>query len=118
MINGIRPEHYISTLWSWSAAVSQHLDRTCPTWRRGVTEDAISIGGVDLADPSTYESCMPHEAFSELRRRAPVALHPYQDGPGFLALTGYDEVQAVSRDSATWSSQAKGVMFHVRPPTK
>jgi cytochrome P450 len=81
-----------------------------------VTEDAISIGGVDLADPDTYESGMPYEAFRELRRRAPVAWHPYKDGPGFLALTRYDEVQAVSRDSATWSSQAKGVMFHVPPP--
>ena len=39
-----------------------------------------------------------------------------KDEPGFLALTGYNEVQAVSRDSATWSSQAKGVMFHDLPP--
>jgi cytochrome P450 len=80
-----------------------------------VTKDAFSIGGVDLADPSTYESGVPYEAFRELRRRAPVAWHPYKDGPGFLALTGYEEIQAVSRDSAAWSSQAKGVMFHVPP---
>ena len=80
-----------------------------------MTEDAISIGGVDLADPHTYESGMPYEAFRELRRRAPVAWHPYKDGPGFLALTGYDEVQAVSRDSATWSSQAKGVSYEISP---
>lgn len=78
-------------------------------------EDAIRIGGVDLADPATYESGVPYEAFSELRRRAPVAWHPYKDGPGFLALTGYDEVQAVSRDSETWSSEAKGIVFE--PPT-
>jgi cytochrome P450 len=81
-----------------------------------VTADAISIGGVDLADPHTYESGMPYEAFRELRHRAPVAWHPYKDGPGFLALTGYDEVQAVSRDSATWSSQAKGAVFEIPPP--
>lgn len=80
-----------------------------------MAEDAISIGGVDLADPDTYGSGMPYEAFRELRRRAPVAWHPYRDEPGFLALTGYDEIQAVSRDSATWSSQARGVMFHVPP---
>jgi cytochrome P450 len=78
-----------------------------------VTEDAISIGGVDLADPGTYQSGMPYEAFRELRLRAPVAWHPYKNGPGFLALTGYDEVQAVSRDSATWSSQSKGVSYEV-----
>jgi cytochrome P450 len=80
-----------------------------------VIEDAISIGGVDLADPATYESGVPYQAFSELRRRAPVAWHPYKDGPGFLALTGYDEVQAVSRDSETWSSQINGIVFE--PPT-
>ncbi len=55
----------------------------------------------------------PYEAFRKLRERAPVAWHPYKDGPGFFALTGYDEVHAVSRDSATWSSQAKGVMLSV-----
>ena len=81
-----------------------------------VAEDAISIGGVDLADPDTYVAGMPFEAFRELRRRAPVAWHPYQDGPGFLVLTGYDEVLAVSRDSATWSSQTAGVFFEVPRP--
>ena len=79
-------------------------------------EDAISIGGVDLADPGTYASGMPYDAFRELRRRAPVAWHPYGDGPGFLALTGYAEILAVSRDSATWSSQASGVFFEPAQP--
>ena len=81
-----------------------------------VAEDAISIGGVDLADPETYVAGMPFDAFRELRRRAPVAWHPHKDGPGFLALTGYDEVLAVSRDSATWSSQTAGVFFEVPRP--
>jgi cytochrome P450 len=81
-----------------------------------VAHDAISIGGVDLTDPDTYLSGMPYDAFRELRRRAPVAWHPYGDGPGFLALTGYDEILAVSRDSATWSSQASGVFFEPAGP--
>ena len=81
-----------------------------------MTEDAISIGGVNLADPGTYESGMPYEAFRKLRERAPVAWHPYKDGPGFLALTGYDEVLMVSRDSATWSSETDGVYFDVPGP--
>jgi cytochrome P450 len=59
---------------------------------------------------------MPYEAFRELRQRAPVAWHPSKDGPGFLALTGYDEVLAVSRDSATWSSQQTGVFLDVPRP--
>jgi cytochrome P450 len=59
---------------------------------------------------------MPFDAFRKLRECAPVAWHPYKDGPGFLALTGYDEVFAVSRDSATWSSEATGVYFDVPGP--
>ncbi|HEX2401580.1 MAG TPA: cytochrome P450 [Mycobacterium sp.] len=59
---------------------------------------------------------MPYEAFRELRRRAPVAWHPFKDGPGFLALTGYDDVLAVSRDSTTWSSQETGVFYDIPLP--
>jgi cytochrome P450 len=81
-----------------------------------VTEDAISVGGVDLADPDTYLAGTPFDAFRKLRESAPVAWHPYKDGPGFLALTGYDEVYAVSRDSATWSSEATAVYFDVPGP--
>ena len=81
-----------------------------------MAEDAISIGGVDLTDPGTYQAGMPYGAFRELRQRAPVAWHPTRDGPGFLALTGYDEVLAVSRDSATWSSQETGVFLDAPRP--
>ena len=81
-----------------------------------MVEDAVSISGVDLTDPDTYLAGMPHEAFRELRRRAPVAWHPFKDGPGFLALTGYDEVLAVSRDSAIRSSQETGVFYDVPLP--
>jgi cytochrome P450 len=81
-----------------------------------VTEDAISIGGVDLADVNTYAKGMPYDAFRKLRERAPVAWHPYKEGPGFLALTGYDDVLAVSRDSTTWSSETGGVNFDVPGP--
>jgi cytochrome P450 len=52
----------------------------------------------------------------QARERAPVAWHPYKNGAGFLALTGYDEVLAVSRDSATWSSEMDAVYFDVPGP--
>lgn len=81
-----------------------------------MTGDAIHIGGLDLTDPATYQPGVPHEAFRELRRRAPVAWHPYKDETGFWALTGYEEVQAVSRDSETWSSQANGIVFELPTP--
>ncbi|WP_081290003.1 cytochrome P450 [Mycobacterium colombiense] len=81
-----------------------------------MTEDAISIGGVDLTDPHIYAQGIPYEAYRALRERMPVAWHPYKGGPGFLALTGYDEVYAVSRDSATWSSEATAVWFDTPDP--
>jgi cytochrome P450 len=81
-----------------------------------MVEDAISIGGVDLADPDTYVAGMPYEAFRELRQRAPIAWHPFKGGAGFLAVTGYDEVLTVSRDSTTWSSQTTGVFYDVPLP--
>jgi cytochrome P450 len=87
-----------------------------PAGRWGLIDDAISIGGVSLADPRTYSEGMPYEAFRKLRERAPVAWHPYKDGTGFLALTCYDEILAVSHDSATWSSEMDGVHFDVPGP--
>jgi len=33
-----------------------------------VAEDAISIGGVDLTDPGTYQAGMRYEAFREVRQ--------------------------------------------------
>lgn len=80
------------------------------------SEDAISIGGVDLADPDTYLTGMPYSAFHKLRSRAPVAWHPYGDKPGFWAVTAYDDVLAVSRDSETWSSQATGSFLDIPAP--
>lgn len=79
-------------------------------------DDALSIGGVDLADAGTYQAGMPYQAFELLRQRAPVAWHPGKDGPGFWALTAYDDILAVSRDSTTWSSQRTGVNFDVPSP--
>ncbi len=77
--------------------------------------DAITVGGVDLTEPDVYLAGMPYDAFRELRHRAPVAWHPHGD-TGFWALTRYDDIYAVSRDSETWSSQATGVFFDVPAP--
>jgi cholest-4-en-3-one 26-monooxygenase len=52
-----------------------------------------------------WERGVPHEAFELLRREAPVFRHPEPDGTGFWALTRHADVVAVSRDSATYSSE-------------
>jgi hypothetical protein len=63
VINGMCPELAVPRYGFVGNAVPS-LGRSLPSGEAGVTEDAISIGGVDLADPGTYESGMPYEAFA------------------------------------------------------
>jgi len=53
---------------------------------------------IDLLDPASFADGQPHEQFRWLRDNAPVYRHPEPDGPGFWALTRYDDVRDVGRD--------------------
>lgn len=64
----------------------------------------MQLADIDLL-ADTWEHGVPHEQFDLLRREAPVFRHPEPDGPGFWAVTRHADVVAVSRDSATWSSE-------------
>src|SRR5262249_33714652 len=61
---------------------------------------------------------VPHEWFTYLRHNAPVYKHPEPDGPGFWVVTKYDDVVAVGRDGATYSSDQRrgGVVGLEQPP--
>jgi cytochrome P450 len=73
-----------------------------------VREDLSSI---DIASPEVYEQGVPHERFRLLRERDPVHWHPWSwSGGGFWAITKYDDVVAISKDSETFSS-AKGHIY-------
>ena len=79
--------------------------------------DALEIGGVDLTLAETYMGGVPHAAFARLRAEAPIAWHPEPDGgPGFWVLTRHADTLTVSRDSATFSSWAGGMMIADSPP--
>jgi cytochrome P450 len=65
---------------------------------------------LDVLDPETFRDGPPHEAFRRLRAEAPVCRHPEREGPGFWLLSRHADVVAVSRDHATFSSYAGGVM--------
>jgi hypothetical protein len=41
-----------------------------------LTDDAISIGGVDLTDPDTYAAGVPFDTFRKLRECSTAAWHP------------------------------------------
>jgi cytochrome P450 len=59
---------------------------------------------IDLLAPASFSDGQPHEQFRWLRQNEPVSRHPEPDGPGFWAVTRYDDVRVVGRDHETFSS--------------
>ena len=70
---------------------------------------------VDIFDPDIYVQDVPHEAFRVLRAEAPVYFHPEPGGPGFWAVTRYDDLVAISKDPATFSSWKGGTNIQDYP---
>ena len=68
---------------------------------------------VDLTDPTVFSSRggYTHEAFAEMREKAPVMWHPEQVGAGFWAVTSYDLVKKVELDPVIYSSQRGGILM-------
>ncbi|MFF4260223.1 cytochrome P450 [Streptomyces sp. NPDC001663] len=72
--------------------------------------------GPDLGHPDTYRDGVPHGLFAELRRTRPVAWieeppsEGFAGGPGFWAVTRYEDIVTVSRDPAVFSSH-QGATF-------
>jgi cytochrome P450 len=61
---------------------------------------------IALLDPASFEGGQPHAQFRWLRERDPVHRHAEPDGgPGFWAVTRYDDVRAVSRNHAVFSNE-------------
>jgi cytochrome P450 len=60
---------------------------------------------IDLLDPHTFSHGHPLDQYEWLREHAPAYWHDEPDGPGFWAVTRYDDVAAVGRDPKTFSSE-------------
>jgi len=58
----------------------------------------------DLLDPATFAAGHPLALYRELRETSPVHRNPEPRGPGFWALTRYDDVYAVDHDFQNFSS--------------
>jgi cytochrome P450 len=69
---------------------------------------ATDLLAVDLLDHDRFADHEPWEAFDLLQREAPVYFHPEPGGRGFWALTRYDDVATVLRDTKTFSSEVGG----------
>ncbi|MEZ5230953.1 MAG: hypothetical protein R2710_31030 [Acidimicrobiales bacterium] len=66
----------------------------------------MPVTHIDLHDHRSFAGGQPHEAFDWLRTNDPVHRHaePADEGPGFWALTRYDDVKEVGRDAERFSS--------------
>lgn len=66
---------------------------------------------IDLVSTSTFAHGHPWEQYAWLRANDPVHWHPEPEGPGFWAITKYDDIRTISRQPRTFSSYARGVMM-------
>jgi len=71
----------------------------------------MQLSDVNLTDPDIFEKGVPHEMFRVLRNEAPVFWHEEEDGPGFWAITKYDDVKYVGRHPRLYSSEKKGTLM-------
>lgn len=69
---------------------------------------------VDLLDPASYDGGQPHDQFRWLREHDPVHRHAEPGtGPGYWAITRYEDVRAVSRNHEV-SSNEPSIMIEDR----
>jgi len=65
---------------------------------------------VDLSDSRSYVPGVPHAWLAHLRRHDPVHWQDEAGGPGFWAVTRYEDCVTVNRDYERFSSAVRGTM--------
>jgi cholest-4-en-3-one 26-monooxygenase len=81
-------------------------------------EKDVRLEDINLLDRDVFAQGVPHEWFTYLRAHHPVFRHPEPHGPGFWVVSKYADVQAVSRDPVTYSSdQDRGGVTLEEPKT-
>jgi cholest-4-en-3-one 26-monooxygenase len=68
------------------------------------------VAPVDLSDSRSYVAGVPHAWLAHLRRHDPVHWQEEAGGPGFWAVTRYEDCVTVNRDWERFSSAARGTM--------
>jgi cholest-4-en-3-one 26-monooxygenase len=76
----------------------------------------MQLSEIDLVNPDVWVEGVPHEAFRVLRREAPVLWQDYPGSQGFYAITKYDDLVAISKDTATFSSHRGSALLRDMPP--
>jgi cytochrome P450 len=70
---------------------------------------------VDLLSPDSFAAGHPHAQYQWLRDTGGVYWHAEKEGPGFWAVTRFEDVRAIGRDPATFSSEPT-IMIADPPP--
>lgn len=79
------------------------------------SEAPLTLADVDLVSPDSFVEGVPHHFFKVLRREAAVYRHAEPDGPGFWAVTKYDDVVTISMDQGLYSSWRGGTNTATMP---
>ena len=72
----------------------------------------MRLDDIDVLDPGLFADGPPHDLFERMRAEAPVRWNKTKDGSGFWSVTRHEDVAAVSRDNATFSSHEKGIFMN------
>lgn len=70
---------------------------------------------IDVYDPDSYTSGIPHAQFAWLREHAPVYRHPHPDGGDYWVVSRHADVVSVSRDFRTFSAEQGFVLVDDLP---
>jgi cytochrome P450 len=76
----------------------------------------VTLDDIDLTDHDAFVERVPHEWFTLLRHEDPVHWQPERDGPGFWCVTRYQDVRAVHRNPAVFSSELGGTSLEDLKP--
>ena len=72
------------------------------------------LQSIDVSDLSLWQDGPPHELFKRLRAEAPIhwsPLNQYPDEAGFWSITRWADVDAITKDFQTFSSERGGVLL-------
>jgi cholest-4-en-3-one 26-monooxygenase len=72
---------------------------------------AIEFADIDLTDSKQFVEAVPHDVFTFLRKNAPVWWQEEKDGPGFWAVTRYEDCNTVNRDYEHFSSHSNATFI-------
>jgi cholest-4-en-3-one 26-monooxygenase len=76
----------------------------------------MQLSDIDLNDLDAFERGCPHEMFDVLRREAPVFWHEERQGPGYWAITRYEDLKQISRQPTRFSSEKGGILLREPEP--